>query len=310
MEINFQVDPIDPGMLSHIFIKMSFADKTDYNINELIIPDTIDGNKILRLSLTLRYDIYELAAKGFFIKKLIVSEGIKELPIKCFYGVENINTVILPSTCIDIPPSCFELSSIKEVIASDNVCVIGASAFEQSNIERFSWPASCDTVPTRCFFACSNFEQIDGMEQIEDIGDSAFELTKLKYFSWPARCKIVSKRCFYECRNLEQIDGLERVTEIKVGAFQKTAIKKFLWPASVSATEPRVFLANCVNLEEIKFEGTGIKDVDLAYFFSLKSIKKIDLSGCAAVNLLGTDIPEYAEFKKKLLLPYYVTKLN
>lgn len=216
MKINFQVDPIDPGTLSHIFIN---ADETGYNINELIIPDTIDGNKILRLSPALKYDLYELAAKGFFIKKLIISEGIKELPIKCFYGVGNINTVILPSTCIDIPPSCFELSSIKEVIASDNVCVIGASAFEQSNIERFSWPASCDTVPTKCFFG-SDLSEISFKGNVAVIESCAFAyLNHLKSFSWPEKCRTIPANCFTFDRNLLKIVFSSYIEEINLSAF-------------------------------------------------------------------------------------------
>ena len=145
---------------------------------------------------------------------------------------------------------------------------------------------------------------------MEKIEGNAFCGTKLQRFSWPSKCKTVPESCFYGCCNLEQVEGLEGVTDIGKRAFQRSGIKTFLCPASVSSAETSAFLAGCENLEEIRFEGTGIRDVDLEYFFSLKSIKKIDLSGCSAVNLLGTDIPEYAEFKKKLLLPYYVTELN
>ena len=141
------------------------------------------------------------------------------MPIKCFYGVENINTVILPSTCIDIPPSCFELSSIKEVIASDNVCVIGASAFEQSNIERFFWPASCDTVPTKCFFG-SDLSEILFKGNVAVIESCAFAyLNHLKSFSWPEKCRTIPANCFTLDRNLLKIVFSSYIEEINLSAF-------------------------------------------------------------------------------------------
>ena len=127
--------------------------------------------------------------------------------------------------------------------------------------------------------------------------------------AWPKTCLTIPQSCF-DNSSIRNVEGIEQVNKIESCAFYSTQLKRFSWPEGVSATETSAFLAGCENLEEIRFEGTGIRDVDLEYFFSLKSIKKIDLSGCSAVNLLGTDTPEYAEFKRKLLLPYYVTEVS
>lgn len=157
-------------------------------IDEFIIPSNIEGHDMMRLSPLLKFDFYDLSRKGIPIKRVIISEGIRELPIKCFYGIDNIETVILPTTCHDITPSCFELSSIRRVISSDNVCVIGEKAFKSSSINHFDWPASCEKIPFKCFWGPSLVD-ISFRGDITTIYKGAFACSTIEKFVWPEKCK-------------------------------------------------------------------------------------------------------------------------
>ena len=238
-------------------------------IDELMIPSSVDGHRITRISSNINRSFGRLCSK--------------------------------------------KIIEIKNVLVEEGITSVGKEAFARIHIRinRVCWPASCEAIPDFCFYN-SCIECVKGIENVRQIGIWAFSRTNIKSFDWPKACKIVPLNCFYECSSLEQINGLEAITDIqfKSLSLSGTAIKTFYWPENVRAAGIVSFLDDCNDLEEIIFWGTEIKTVDLRYFFYLKNIKKIDLSGCAAVNLLGTGIPEYAEFKRKLLLPYYVTEIN
>ena len=225
------------------------------------------------------------------------------------FGRTHVTTFEWPPLCKEIPEGCFDGSSLIEITGIDQVNNIGKLAFSETRLQTFSWPPKCKTIPLFCF--CSTpLKNITGIDRVEKIEGLAFCGTKLQRFSWPQKCHNIPNDCFRECDCLEQIDGLEVIINIGDGAFQRSGIKTFLCPASVSVAEASAFLEGCENLEGIRFEGTGIKDVDLEYFFFLKNIKKIDFSGLAAVNLINCSSPKGREVRDKVVLPYYVTEIN
>ena len=246
---------------------------------------------------------------GSNIETIVGIENVKEIEMAALEG-SGLKTFKWPPKCKTIPTRCFfncsELETITGIEQVTNIC---GAAFAYTPIKEFSWPTQCREIPYSCFGHAS-LESISNIKNVTKIEDRAFEESSITKFSWPPMCKVVPFNCFFECMDLEQVDGLERVEKIDLGAFQGTAIKKFLWPASVSATKNEEFLIGCEHLEEIRFEGTGIKDVDLECFSCLKDVKKIDLSRCGAVNLFNATVPKNAEIKGKLVLPYYVTEVS
>lgn len=188
-------------------------------IGEFIIPSNIEGHDMMRLSPLLKFDFYDLSRKGIPIKRVIISEGIRELPIKCFYGIDNIETVILPTTCHDITPSCFELSSIRSVISSDNVCVIGEKAFKSSSINHFDWPASCEKIPFKCFWGPSLVD-ISFRGDITTIYKGAFACSTIEKFVWPEKSKVIPDSCFAMCRKLSDIKFPSYVEKLYFSAFR------------------------------------------------------------------------------------------
>ena len=254
----------------------------------------------------------------------------KEIPEGCFdgsslieiTGIDQVNnigklafsetrlqTFSWPPKCKTIPLFCFCSTPLKNITGIDRVEKIEGNAFCNTKLQRFSWPSKCKTIPLYCFYS-TPLKNITGIDRVEKIEGLAFCGTKLQRFSWPQKCQNIPNDCFRECDCLEQIDGLEVIINIGDGAFQRSGIKTFLCPASVSVAEASAFLEGCENLEGIRFEGTGIKDVDLEYFFSLKNIKKIDLSGCSAVNLINCSSEEGCKLRDKVVLPYYATEIN
>ena len=203
------------------------------------------------------------------------------------------------------------VKKIKKLIIENGIKKIAKCAFAGIGIEisTVCWPKTCKEIPSYCF-SYSKIKNIVGVEEVEELGKGAFQDTWLNTFNWPSKCCCIPTSCFENCVRLERIDGMEQVEDIGDSAFELTKLKYFSWPASVSATKTCLFLSGCEHLEEIIFEGTVIKEIDLECFSCLKDVKKIDLSRCGAVNLLNTTDPKYAEVKGKLILPYYVTEVS
>ena len=280
-------------------------------IEELTIPSIVKDIKVESIA-DLRTAFWKLYQHG--VKKighLIIENGVEKIEEYAFTRIKiGIGTFHWPKTCPTISEGCFLESNITNVIGIEDVKEIKKCAFEKSKIRTFSWPGNCKVIPIECFCGCTKLEIIENIEQVTQIGSCAFSFTRLKKFSWPSKCKVVPWKCFFDCKFFSQISGLEEVADIYYGAFTGTALTTFGWPENVSATGIVSFLDDCDNLEEIRFEGTGIKDIDLECLGGLKNVKKIDLSRCGAVNLLNATDPQYAEDKGKLILPYYVTEIN
>ena len=279
-------------------------------IEEFKIPSIVNGIKVKSIG-DLSYTFSNLYDHGVEkIKKLIIEKGIKKIASFAFSDIDiEIDTVYWAKSCTVIPSHCFNNSNIRNIEGIEQVNKIESFAFSSMPLKKFSWPQNCKIIPHSCF-AWSTIEAIIGIEDVEEIEYCAFYGTQLKRFSWPEKCKEIPNGCFYGCTELTTIEGIEQVYRIEACAFGDTPLKRFSCPENVSATGIVSFLDDCDNLEEIIFEGTGIKDIDLECLRDLKNVKKIDLSRCGAVNLLNATDPKYAEVKGKLILPYYVTEIN
>ena len=279
-------------------------------IDEFRIPSIVNGVKVESIG-DLRDTFRILYGHG--VKKighLIIENGVEKIEEYAFARINiGIGTFHWPKTCLTISVGCFERSRIRNVEGIEQVNKIESYAFSSTPLKKLSWPQNCNMIPQYCF-AWSTIETIIGIENVEKIEFKAFYCTQLKRFSWPEKCKVIPDECFYGCQELEQIEGIEEAANIGSRAFKGTAIKRFLWPASVSATKNEKFLINCNHLEEIIFCGGGIKDVDLECLSYLKDVKKIDLSGFAAVNLLNCSSEEGCKVRDKVVLPYYVTEVD
>lgn len=93
------------------------------NIENIIIPDQIDGKKVVELSANLFSDRQEL-------KTVVIPEGVEVLGDYVFYNCPNLKTVILPESLREIGQAVFNgCTALEEITIPKNVAKIGKNVF-------------------------------------------------------------------------------------------------------------------------------------------------------------------------------------
>lgn len=93
------------------------------NIENIIIPEQIDGKKVVELSANLFADRQEL-------KSVVIPEGVEVIGDYVFYNCPNLKTVILPESLKEIDQAVFNgCTALEEIIIPKTVSKIGKNAF-------------------------------------------------------------------------------------------------------------------------------------------------------------------------------------
>ena len=167
------------------------------------------------------------------LKTVIISEGIKEIPIKAFIGCENLTNIRFPISLTTISSNAFEgCSSLETITIGKNVINISDSAFvgltSLKNIE---------INPENKNFVFENGTLYNGAKNkilkvittndsytvpvgVREIGSYAFSNNdNLKNISFSATVSTLNEFSFYNCNNIESIYINKSMKEIKPGAF-------------------------------------------------------------------------------------------
>ena len=179
------------------------------NVQEIIIPDVFPENGLSVTS----------AGKAFcrdIFSKITLPNTINRFCEKAFLSA-CVEEIVWPSSCYNIPDSCFLNSEIKRINNIDHVTYVGNGAFADSKIKEIKWPTYCKVIPKKCF-CNSSLATIDNIENVEVISFGAFKRTKIKSFVWPSKCYEIPDECF-QGSLIENISNIDNITYIGDAAF-------------------------------------------------------------------------------------------
>lgn len=93
---------------------------------------------------------------------VVIPDGIKDIFFQAFYEIDNITSLTIPGSIIDITPFVFEhCSSLKEVILKHGIKVIGVNSFNYcNNIEIVKLPLSIERIQQGAFSNCKSLKEI------------------------------------------------------------------------------------------------------------------------------------------------------
>lgn len=227
----------DKRFLDNIFLsknKKTLTDNDDMvSINEFVVPDTffderIDAEpvKIEKIS-----DNVLMNIGNAYIKKFVISNGIKTLSKRAFSGrkVYVIEELILSESIKKIPSECFSYNkSIRNIVLPDKLNSIGRYAFFRTeNLQSIVIPDTCRRIENSAFHS-SNIKSITMGKKINNIELQAFgECLNLTSITWPENCPVIPTRAFVGCENLKEIIFNGPVSEIHNYAFYGTSIRAF-----------------------------------------------------------------------------------
>lgn len=242
--------------------------------------------------------------------KIIVPNGVTNLPNDTFEYADTLETISLPNTLITIGENCFlGCTSLKEITMPDSVKYIGKRAFMYcDNLKFLRVPENVEFIGEdafvrtewirwqykegpvyigKCLLSYKNYNEKDVIikEGTTTICDSAFcGCTIMTGITLPSTLKVIDIDAFRGCSNLQKIDlpyGLEKISTYAFLGCAK--LKEILIPPTVK-TIGRNSFANCFSLEELEIE-EGVEQIGYMAFSNCSSLRSVTIP--KSVTIVG-----------------------
>ncbi|MCI8669386.1 MAG: fibronectin type III domain-containing protein [Lachnospiraceae bacterium] len=187
---------------------------------KVIIPETVDGYKVIGLSGT-------FAATD--VEEVYIPSTMKNIGRLAFYRTKNLKNVVIP----------------------EGVEYIAEEAFAESGLKSIAIPKSLKTIYRRAF-ADSELTEIILPEHLETLDDQVFlNCTNLKSVVIPGSISTWEKGVFAGCTSLEKVVISEGITEIGYEAFSRCLyLSDVQLPESLQHIGASAF-KDCYSLKEI-----------------------------------------------------------
>lgn len=227
-------------------VEDNVATIVDYtgSANALVIPQTIDGRKIVRIgdyalskkaklnSVVVPESVESIGSSAFEdsvdLKKVTLPDGITKIGPSAFYGCSKLTTVNIPAKLEEIDDytfsGCTQLTDIK---LSESVTYVGESAFEGcSNLNSVTLSENTETIGDCAFYECDSLYSIN-LENVSQIGAGAFVYCANLDDIDLTNCSLIGENAFSVCQNLINIKFPDSIYSIPQTAFEYT-----LWEQS------------------------------------------------------------------------------
>ena len=242
------------------------------NDTDVVIPDTISGQKILA-----------------------IGEG-------AFADRYTLKSVDIPDTVVTIGKNAFRRCyKLEEVKGCEGVMWIGDEAFYyDESLKAYPWTENITAIGTRSFSWCSSLEKILIVSNCDTIGDYAFRnctgATELKFedntvkaigkeafmclFSitslhYPYATDFIGEGAFKHASSLTKITFDNRVTKIANRAFQNSqAIEEIIVPSHITHIEEIAF-GSCRNLKTLRIENPDLVECGIHICLQLNDVVTI-----------------------------------
>lgn len=270
-------------IIPEFIIPSSFTTDNGETIKINSIGEEIFGSRVI----TSKDGLFPINIESdIYFETMVISDEISYIEDGAFV-FSSVGTVIWPAHCHRIKDSTFFKSSIKQIKGIDLVTIIEPRAFDDSGLERITYPSECYIIPNYCFLNCKNLTEIKGIDKIYEIGAYAFSGTGIEELTIPLRCEIIEENCFLNCSKLEKIE-MANVKTIKRQAFKNCCnLKTINWPKKSNCIPPECF-SGCAHLKEITISGPLFIISTKAIIYT--SVDKIDISSSFTPHLKISDI--------------------
>lgn len=227
-------------------VEDNVATIVDYtgSANALVIPQTIDGRKIVRIgdyalskkaklnSVVVPESVESIGSSAFEdsvdLKKVTLPDGVTKIGPSAFYGCSKLTTVNIPAKLEEIDDytfsGCTQLTDIK---LSESVTYVGESAFEGcSNLNSVTLSENTETIGDCAFYECDSLCSIN-LENVSQIGEGAFVYCANLDDIDLTNCSLIGENAFFVCQSLINIKFPDSIYSIPPTAFEYT-----LWEQS------------------------------------------------------------------------------
>lgn len=186
------------------------------------------------------------------IKKIKLSENLKEIGEEAFLHTKFLSKVRIPDSVLHIPRGCFyESTFINGIELPQQLESIDWEAFKSTQIDELQIPDSVKSLGIESFLG-SHIRKVKLSKNLVDIPEKSFSYThNLEEIEIPHNVKGIQSQAFYQS-SLKKIllhDGLQC---IESDAFAFTKIEKITFPDTIYYIGNRSF-QNCHTLRIVNF---------------------------------------------------------
>lgn len=202
---------------------------------------------------------------------------------------ERIDIVIKNGTDAIADSALADNYLINSVLLPDSLTVIGAGAFERSQIlEKVVFPKSLKYIKDAAFRFCWELKDIQLPEGLVYIGADAFRKCKsVTELVIPDSVEFIGSNAFYKCINLKKVILPAHLTRITSGMFRHChQLSEIAIPEDVSVIEKYAF-AYCSSLERVVLP-PGLKRIEDGAFSECRKLKYIELPD--SIEYLGKNL--------------------
>jgi len=134
-----------------------------------------------------------------------------------------------------------DCSSLTDVILPDTITEIGAYAFGNTGLIKFTVPAELTIINSDTFSGCTSLETVNFNDKISSINMRAFkDCSSLKFIVFPESLTEIKKSAFENCNNLSYIyylgNSWNNVTVSAIGNNALNDIKSVIYHEAVQST--------------------------------------------------------------------------
>lgn len=253
--------------------KIAVAGLRDQEIENLIIPGTIDGKTVV--------EIDRKAFKDASISSVVIPDTVEYIDKKAFYECVSLSKVTLPTSLKEISSEAFaNCTYLKWAPLTNSLVTIGEKAFYNTILETVDIPQTVTSIGNEAFYLCpfrdfslycnGNITQINGFLETDKYygyfgGNSTITFKGTGIV--PANILKDNKR--FKSAYIE--DG---VTGFGVDAFYNSEISSVRLPNDITSLQNKTFYG-CAQLAYI-YDGENIQSIGESCFELCVSLSSFD----------------------------------
>ncbi len=225
---------------------------------------------------------------------------------KPFRGAKSLKKVTIGGSCVSLPASYFENSTLETVVFESAFTTLNTNVFAATNISEITLPEGVTSIPASLMQNCKQLNKVTLGSAVESIGDMAFYKSTVSEIVLPASVKSIGQMAFSGAKIAGDLVVPEAVKTIGSQAYANNgALVSVTLPAATTRIGDGAFLG-CTSISKFAVAADNEKysaDADGKYIQS----KDGETIVCYAPKAAGTEftgnfkaVAPYAFYKSSL----------
>ena len=251
---------------------------------------------------------YYKDARSYYIKSVVIENGVTSIGDRAFYGCANLTSVTIPSSVTSIGEYAFyDCLKLASVTIPHRVTSIGNSAFYGCSLTSVTIPYGVAEIGERTFYNCTALTSVTIPGSVTSIGEYAFyRCDALTSVTIPNSVTSIGSSAFYGCSSLTSVVIPDSVTSIGWNAFSGCdALTSVTISANVTSIKDSVF-SDCKSLKSVTIP-RGVTAIGERAFYHCEALVSVTIPD--TVTEIGCEAFSGCSSLRSAKIPNGVTKI-